>query len=192
MHRGFAPILVLTIGLAIIAAVSVIYFQLKPKPSILPQPSSLATPTPTDETVYTDPGSTNWKTYTTDKFTFKYPSNLTVEERVRDFFVIVPVGATSAPQQGVSIDARLTGNFTNFDTAVNTAKQNLKDPQTKTISNGVVLSGKLGPGFGENLPLTIALLRYKERAISVERLTTDSTVDIATFNQILSTFKFVE
>lgn len=44
MHRGFAPILVLTIGLAIVAAVSVIYFQSKSKPTNQQQPSPSPSP----------------------------------------------------------------------------------------------------------------------------------------------------
>lgn len=94
MHRGFAPILIILLGLTLAVLGSITYLQLKPQSSSTPQQSTSPKPTsaPTDETVYTeaprsvytdegsvhteDPRSANWETHRNEDLGFQisYPS----------------------------------------------------------------------------------------------------------------------
>lgn len=150
-----------------------------------PSPQQIIKPSPTliDET-------SDWKTYTTSKFTFKYPLGSRVEEREKDFLVIVPSEKkTLAPQEGISIDARLSGDNASFNQAVNSTKQGLTNIKQENIVNGIKISGVMGPGMGEGLPAISVLLQYKNGAIVVSP---DQTVQPKLLDQILQTFRFLD
>lgn len=133
----------------------------------------------------------NWKTYTSEKFSYKYPANYFVKESVKGMIVIVANEDTPIQNAEISIDIRLINFYDNFDKAVNHTKEGLTDPKIEEINNGVKISGKVGSGFGQGSQETVALLRYKQGAVSVETTTADLD-KLKIFDQILSTFKFLD
>ena len=156
-----------------------------------PVTSPSSTPTsgvPESTNPITDP-TADWKTYTANGFTFRYPGDFIVEERDKNFFVITLEKDKLIPQAGISIDAKLLGNFASYDVAVSKTKESLTNITTQELPNGIKISGKVGPGFGENLSINKALLKYKGGALNVETLINEPYSEI--FDQILSTFKFL-
>lgn len=152
-----------------------------------PTPSSNASREPTASTE-----TASWKIYTTSKLTFKYPPGFRVEEREKDFFVIVPSGKdVLAPQEGISIDARLLQDKADFNRIVERAKDDLTDIRVESMGDWIKISGKVGPGFGEGLPVTIALIKYQQGAISVEYLQTDPSITPIIFDRVLTSFRFL-
>lgn len=134
---------------------------------------------------------TDWKTFDGDGFNFKFPSNFKVEERDKNYFAIVPMqNNTLAPTQGIFADARLSNGLENFQLATTNAKNNLTGIKESPLDNGIKISGVIGPGFGEGQLVIKALLQYRGGTLSVE--TSDSTIGEAFFDQILSTFKFID
>lgn len=179
-------IVILVIGLLALGGYLVYQKQLKPIP--LPQPTTQPSPSPSDET-------TNWETYTNikePKFSFKYPSDkFIVEERVRNYFVIKPVGALSG-FAGIAIDAR------NYELDYSASIQKLKDalvnPNSQVINNGIKISGTYGPPKEPGMSLegtqTITVyLRYDNGFVIVDSIDKDSFPYV---DQILSTFKFTQ
>jgi len=154
-------------------------FQTQPSPTpVVQQPSPSPDPT------------ASWETYTNTAFgfLFKYPSEFVLEERDEGFYVIALEKDKSIPQAGIFIDARLNEIYSTFDGAVQKSKENLTDINVEELTNGVKISGTVGPGFGEGLSIVKAVLRYKDGALIVETFNKDPYID--DFNQILSTFKF--
>ena len=152
-------------------------FQITPAPSI-------------DETVYTEASeSANWKIYSSSTLSFKYPTNLTLEERQKNYIVLL--SDANHPQSVlVSVDARQSGNYANYDKAVSSTKAGLTNVLIEEMTNGVKISGKVGPGYGEGMTVTIVLFKYGTAAVEVETTATDLN-QLQVFNQILSTFKFL-
>lgn len=132
----------------------------------------------------------DWKTQSSDIFSFKYPSNLFLEERQKNYFVLL-TDFENPSSVFVSIDARLAGSYINYDKAIESTKEGLTEIQTQNIENGIKISGLLGPGYGQGQQITIALFKYMESAIGAETTATESS-KLQIFDQILSTFKFVE
>jgi hypothetical protein len=146
------------------------------------EPTEIPTPTP-------DP-TAGWKDHSSNRVSFKYPESLTLEERQNNYFVLL--SNPNNPQSVmVSIDARLTGNYTNYDNAVTSTKEGLTNVQVQEMDNGIKMSGEVGPGYGEGQKITIVLFRYQQGAIEVETTSTDPT-QLQIFDQILSTFQFIE
>lgn len=204
-QKGFAPIVVI-ITLLILGGLAGAFYlgttiQKAPKQSPHPQsPSptikpiaaiSSPTPLPVQPTSIPTTGPTaNWKTYTSKILSFKYPANLTLEERQKNFIVLL-YDASNPQNVSVSIDARLTGNYENYDKAISSAKAGLTNVQKEEMVNGVKISGKVGTGYGEGQQITIKLFKYGTGAIEAETTTTNPN-QIETFNQILSTFRFTQ
>ncbi len=151
----------------------------KPEAKTITQPTSSA-PSPTP-----DPTS-DWKTYTTDNFSFQYPADYVIQERVRGFFVMNLANVTPAPLQGIFVDTRHNDTYENM---VKTQENGLINPIVRDIANGIIMSGKIGPGFGEGMSVRTAILKYKQSAITISP---DQTISDDFFDQILSTFKFTE
>lgn len=130
----------------------------------------------------------DWRAYSSTVLSFKYPQSLTLEERQKDFIVLL--SDSNNPQSVlVSIDARQMENYVNYEKAVLSTKAGLTNVQTEDISNGTKISGKVGPGYGEGQQISIALFKHGTAAVEAETTTTD-TSQLQLFNQILSTFKF--
>lgn len=147
-------------------------------------PVALATPT-TPIARPTSDATASWKTHTSPKFSFKYPSNLYVQEPDKDFFVLTKGANTPTNLAEFSIDTRLSNSYTNYTTAVEKTKEGLTNVTTETLPNGVKIKGKVGPGYGEGTSIVIALLKYNQGAIAIETSTNPLQEDL--FNQILST-----
>lgn len=103
--------------------------QTTPKPSVVPavtsqtpQPTAISQPTQIpDETA-------NWKTYASKVLSFKYPATLTLEERQTNYIVLL---SDPNPQSVlVSIDARQSDNYADYDKAVSSTKAHLTNIQT--------------------------------------------------------------
>lgn len=154
--------------------------NIKQEATSTPIPTPSATPDPT----------ANWKTYTSDEISFKYPRSLTLKEKQKDYLVLL--SNPQSPQSvAVSIDARLTNNYADYNNAVISTKKGLADIQTQEMDNGVKISGKIKSGQGKGQQITIALFKYQEGGIEAETTSTDSA-QLQIFDQILSTFKFLE
>ena len=153
--------------------------------SVLPSPVASAEVDPT----------ASWKTYEIpDKLSFKYPANLEVKEADKEFINISPVQRSSDLDVYFSIDARLQNNYVNYNQAITAIKQDMINPIVTNVENGVKITGTAGPGYGAGQPITVALFRFNNGAISFETTLTSvhSTPEFKLlFNQILSTFKFI-
>lgn len=131
----------------------------------------------------------NWKAYNSNILSFKYPTELTLQERQINYFVLL--SDSNNPQSVVaSIDARLIGNYVNYEKAISSTKAGLTGIQTQELNNGIKISGKIGPGMGQGQSIIIVLFKYQQGAIEIETTTTDPT-QLQLFDQILSTFKFL-
>lgn len=131
----------------------------------------------------------NWKTYFSDRCSFKFPTDLSLQERQNNYIVLL--SDPNNPQSGViSIDARLIGTYADYAKSITTTKTGLTNVKSQEINNGVKISGIIGSGEGEGKQITIALLKYQQSAIELEITSTDP-VKLQLFDQILSTFKFL-
>lgn len=128
----------------------------------------------------------SWKTYSSSILSFKYPATLTLEERQKNYIVLIS-DANNPQSVLVSIDARQSGNYANYETAVSSTKAGLTDVQTVETTNGVNISGKVAPGYGEGQPIIIALFKYGTAAVEAETTSTNQS-QLQIFNTILSTF----
>lgn len=133
----------------------------------------------------------DWKTFKTSIFSFKYPIGYTVTEGVKNLYGIKKDSDPNVPGAGISIDARLIGDNVNFDQAVKATRENIVDAVEENISNGLKISGKLGPGYGEGLDVITGLMRYKQGAIRIDYAGGEVEKYSFLLNQILSTFKFL-
>lgn len=133
--------------------------------------------------------TSNWKTYTSSKygFTFKYPQDYQVEERVDGFFVIT-VSDGGAPQEGISIDARLQGIYETFEKAQNWINTDLQISQTSQIGNWSIFIGVGKEGMIKNIEFKHAISPYKNGAIGVETINNSPYKDI--FEDIVKSFQF--
>ena len=185
----FKQALIILICLSSLASLCLAYqnLQLQKQISILQSPVSLLVrPSPSP---VLNPTS-DWKTKNSDIISFKYPANLILEERQKNYFVLLS-DQTNPLSVVVSIDARLTGNYTNYDKAVTSTKTSLTDIQTQEIENGIKISGKVGPGYGQGQQITIALFKDLQGAVEAETTTTNP-LQLKDFDLILSTFKFTD
>lgn len=136
-----------------------------------------------------DPGSElpGFKTYTSTKygFSFKYPQDYKVEERVDGFFVITAPGE-HVPQGGISIDARLQGIFETYEKAVNYYTTSLELSYNVQKPNVSVFIGVGKEGQIKGIEFQNAVLRYKTGALGLETINVEPYKSI--FGTILSNF----
>ncbi len=137
-------------------------------------------PTPVE-----DPFS-GWETYEANNLSFKFPPGFIVEERGSGFFVIAPEDYLSG-FEGISVDTRVESSY---EEEVARVKQNLADAKIENIENGVKISGEIEKGEGAGIITKGAVLRGNERVIGIESI--DPNINDEFFNQILSTFEFLE
>lgn len=132
----------------------------------------------------------DWKTYTSSNygFTLKYPKDYQIEERVDGFFVITAPG-DSAPQGGISIDARQQGIYETFEKAKNWINTNLTISQTSQRGNWALFIGTGKEGMIKNIEFKHAISPYKNGAISVEAMNNSPYKDI--FEDVVGSFQFV-
>lgn len=158
------------------------------QPTTNPQNNTATDPTDAPITTQSPQSdeTAGWKTYSSSILSFKYPATLNLEEREKNYIVLLS-DANNPQSVLVSIDARQTGNYASYDKAVSSTKEGIINVQTEEMTNGVKISGKVGPGYGEGQPITIALFKYGTAAVEAETTTTNQN-QLQTFNKILSTF----
>jgi len=127
------------------------------------------------------------KTYTSSKYgiSFKYPQDYKVEERVDGFFVITAPGE-SAPQGGISIDARLQGIFETYEKAVNYYTSSLELSYNVQKPNLSVFVGVGKEGQIKGIEFQNAVIRYKTGALGLETINVEPYK--STFGTILLNF----
>ncbi len=162
--------------------------QLVQKPTPLPTKASVKAGDPVSNAAS---ATANWKTYTTSEFTFKYPADkYTVEERDKGYFAIKPIDVLSG-FAGIMIDNRMLGG--SYDKVVSDLKLNLVNPKVEALANGVKISGTFGPPKqpGMSLEGTEIIDAYLKNNSSYVKMGTIDKSSFAIFDQILSTFKFI-
>lgn len=157
----------------------------------LSQAQTSPAPSPADETA-------DWYTYTTNKFSFRYPPGFTVEEKVVDFIIFKHPGAMEPYEGSILVDARMTGIYADFDQAFDRLKEVLENIQVTYITNGVMITGNLRSSInphGFSFPKAVALLRYKQGAISAEYYSDPNIqpdrITPSLFEKFLSHFTFI-
>jgi hypothetical protein len=117
-----------------LGVVAFLYYQNQQLKNMLVsyQPTPIASPTP----IAIPDATINWKSKVSNSISFKYPTNLTLEERQKNYFVLLS-NANNPSSVFVSVDARLTGTYADYDKAVVSIKSGLISIQTQEINNGV-------------------------------------------------------
>ena len=201
MRSGFAAILILGLVMAAFALGGAFYLKQKssPTPPINNQPiiksSPQASSSPADETVHTDEGSANWKTYANSVlgYTIKYPEGYKIQPLDERDIEITRIGVKYGGQEGkVALggmgilykgDNGLDSNdeiavMQTKPTTINgyQARQTLKKTETPYV-DGIYITdsnNKRVVGIGIN---TAGDVGFEERTYII-------------FHQILSTFTF--
>lgn len=150
-----------------------------------------ATPTPMPSPIASADPTATWQTYTSTDygFTFKYPLDNKVSEKVPGYYVITKQDE-SVPQAGVSIEARMSGPYEAYDTAKKYFTDSFINSETSVSGMWEIFQGKGKDGMLKGVEFRSAITKYKTGAIEVEVLA--NTDYINQFDQILSTFKFAE
>jgi len=133
--------------------------------------------------------TSNWKTYSTSKFSFQYPSNLVIKETDKDYFVFVESNQTPASNSNMAIDARLSAVYADYNQAVKSTKEGLTNVKEESIGEWLKISGLIKPPLREGTSITVALYKYGQGAIEFE-ISGNAPVSDSIFDQILSTFRF--
>ena len=179
----------LSIGIGIVGIGIVIgiggYFlaakNIKNKPAVQPSLS----PAPGKDT------TANWKTYASEKLSFKYPADkFTVEERAKGLLMVKPIGAISE-LNGISIDSR---NSESYDLSLrDNLTRELANPRVEAVGNGVKISGTYSSSSqGSSLEGTEVIAGYLTGNGNLVVAQTTDKGSFAYFDQILSTFEFTD
>jgi len=201
-ERGLAPILIVLLIALAVGGYFVYQQQAK---------TTLPTPSPTQTTIQPSPSPTaasplpngagasgaptgdaetaNWKTYTTDKFAFKYPQNYVVKESYKGSYAIYLDKSPIDTHTVIGIDATLSNVYSNYDKAVELEKTYYKDSRIEDIPNGIKITGKQAGGYGAGVLHKVILIKYKQGAVHIEAADPDQDTS-KIYDQILSTFKF--
>lgn len=195
------PIFFIVLILVLLAATGVFVYQnkqlqkqiaiLQSQPTPVP---SVANPSPTETSTPTPDPTANWKTYTnnTPGFVFKYPETYVLTTPEENFINIRPTASIPEQYSDISIDARTSGNYSNFQTAILKVKEGLINLKVESLSNveGELVSGSIDGGIGGGREIKNAVIKYKNGAISIQYL--NSNIGFNVYKQILSTFKFID
>jgi len=144
MRKGFAAILIVAIVAAILGTGGILAYQkLFQKPSASPSTANrelttpTASPSPTDETVYTEESrSADWKTYTNTKgkFSFKHPQVYSINEKIN------PLASQDYVESYGTITISPSEKTLNGTIAITSAKTNKTLTQDNILGNGPNLS----------------------------------------------------
>ncbi len=152
-----------------------------PKASILPVTSP-------------DPATLDWKTLTllNNTVSVKYPDSIYLEKDGSDNFAIaLSHKGESQMDGGFRIDAMFTQQYSDFNRAIKETEiyfKPYKNFKKQTLQNGIVkMSGVLDTNVR-----VIALADYKGKAIVFDYLSQREKISPDVFDQILSTFRFVD
>lgn len=133
----------------------------------------------------------DWQTYNHALFSLRHPQHLTITESEQSgFFNFYSDSNSSNPI--MSLDARQVGPLSDYDSVV--AEALSEETSTvifqKNLNNGIHIISTINSGFGEGRRINHAYFKAGNAAISIE--TINNLVDESTFNQILSTFEFLD
>lgn len=148
-----------------------------------------ASPSPSP---YIDPTS-DWQVYSNPSynFSFKYPLNYRVQERVKGFLVLVKEGEPVA-QAGISFDMRSIPTKSSFESIVKELYDTMNISKTYTVQAGdnswSVYEGEGKEGMIQGIKFVTAVILQNSKLIRTETIATSEYLE--NFNQILSTFKF--
>ncbi len=209
MQRGFIPLLIILILVAIFGAAAGGYFLYTSLRGVPPKAGDAAISTASNPTSKPESTSsadmTNWKTYTdtNNGFSLKYPPNWSQVNIANNRVAISPelpkpfYPATTFTIPGILID------ISNNDASLSSKDYVMQKiiPQniytkngkiTLSLSNvdGVIVEGLTNPVSGNPIGPT-AYISNKSKVISLELNSTNITDPKNIFNQILSTFKFL-
>ena len=208
---GFAaPLILVVIGLVVGIGITFAYFQIKSKSNTQPQQTttSQSTPTPTPPTnLKTTDETSNWETYTNteDRITLNYPSNYQLKKSTSDTGVKFYLPNAKQNTLGVMIgggfqvivkDVNTTSLETAADQFFTRGKLNLcqKTPNIKLDDTEAVRCDYKPRGEGESpedIAMVFLLKDNKSYLIHAWASGKDAEGLIKNFDQILSTFKFL-
>lgn len=141
-------------------------------------------PTPVEDFI------NSWLTYSSDKYTFKYPPALNAYKTEKDYVRVLFNPGTPDQEAQFSVDSRLLSDYASYDKAVFAARKRFINPQILTIDGGTKISSNFDVGTDREIHIIVVLLKYKQGAVALEY--TGNSENISTFNRILSTFNFLD
>ncbi len=167
-------------------------YQITPKDSgqtikevfISNSPNSTAQ-TPSPNTTVPDE-TANWKEFTTPTFSFKHPSEYVIKEAVKNFFTISPNEEIPPQNADISVDARLIGNFSNYETAVAKIQEGLTNKTVENYKNGTRVTGLIEEGTAGGRYIDVTIFKYGTAAIEIEYINGNIPKEI--YNKILASF----
>lgn len=127
--------------------------------------------------------TSSWKTYTGDKYSFKYPPETIIYNDIKDYPLIAYTSGGGIPIIGIDFRAQDA-----YQNTINSAKENLVDVMESNYKNGVKITGKGKSGMAQGTKITKFILPYKNSAVIIE--TNDSDVSSELLNQFMATLKF--
>ncbi len=136
----------------------------------------------------TQPG---WSVYTSERyrFTFEYPADYRVEERVGGFFVI-SAPDERVPQSGISVDARSQGPFATYKEALEEVERSLTVSIDTSIGSWRVFTGVGKEGMISGIEFRQAVMRIASGAIVAETINREPYKSI--FDDVIRSFKLVQ
>lgn len=133
----------------------------------------------------------NWKTYNNGKISFNYPNNYIVGGTTEHLFIgheKGPNGSCIPGGIGIDVDGTI---YKNYDEGVKSIISNLDNLQITPLPNGQLFVGNEKPGECGGILNHTALIQHTPGPIVIS-LEGDYQNDTAVFNQILSTFHFID
>jgi hypothetical protein len=103
-----------------------------------------------------------------EKISFDYPSDYQAEEREKGYYVIFKDERSTLSEAGINIDTRMEGSNSNYETAVDEARNSLSNQAEKEIPNGIKMYGELKEGLGKGLPTLYVFLKDGNGAVKIE------------------------
>ena len=181
-RKKYIVFFVITIFIIILGLIVLIYFSR----------GNQISPAIEEGQIISAPELGQWSNLKTDKISFDYPPGYTAEEREKGYFVVFKDGNKELSEAGINIDARLTGANSNYEQAVEAARNNLTDRVEKDLSPGqtgtagvIKMYGKLNEGLGQGIPTLYVFLRDKSGgAILIE--SSGEIINEAVFDTIVA------
>lgn len=199
MQKGLAPIIIvlilagslaLTIGAYYLVRQNLVFpksdtdYFIKDEESLKNRvKTEMPSPTPAEDFI------NNWLTFSSDKYTFKYPPALNAYKTEKDYARVLFDLDTPDQKAQFSVDSRLLSDYANYDKGIIAARKRFINPLIETIDGGTKISSSFDVGTGREVHTIVVLLKYQQGAVALEY--TGNSKNIPTFNKILSTFKFI-
>lgn len=212
MKKGIVlPLLLILASAALILAA---FFLLDNKSKTTTHnPTQTSSPSPSDETIHTDEGSANWKTYTNSKYkySFKYPPDLELKEiengvilnnekkllankvRREDYIGVGIVVDKAEPN--ISLEEYLNNRYpkNNYGLpAFEDFKTNVEPIIVDQITGLILLPGLEFESENNSVWVKKESSIYKISAMGYETGDTDTEKAVEVFYRILWTFKFLD